>query len=127
MSKKRAKQPVKAGPPVLTFKDTAQVLAWVEYHVKPYDADSGDTLPQWTHTDLCKAVLWWHANEQAEGWGDLRQKDVASMLLAGMPPLTLAGLQETLDSAHESEDESLTAAQDIEANLRAFFQSRLAR
>lgn len=127
MNKKRAKRPAKAGPPALTFKDTAQVLAWVEYHVKPYDAESGDALPHWTHTDLCKAVLWWHANEEASTFGDLRQKDIASILQTGLQPLTLANLQETLDSAHESEDESLTAAQDIEANLREFFQSRLTR
>lgn len=123
MSKKRAKK--KAAPQVGQFTNVMQVLAWIEHHVKPYDADSGDEQPAWTHKLLLRAALWWHANEEAQGWGDLTQKDIASILQTGLKPLTIDDLQETLDSAHDSDDESEPAAVQIEANLRAFFVAHM--
>lgn len=115
MSKRKPK------PAAPEFRTVAQVKAWIKKHVEPEKRGTSGRHATWTDALLDEAALWWHACEEASTWGDLRTKDIADILLTGLKPLTLADLQETLDSAYESEDESLTAAQDIEANLRQHF------
>lgn len=116
----------KRKPKANTLRTVLAVKRWIREHVKPYDADSGNDLPAWTTKALDAAALWWHACEEASTYGDLRTKDIACILLAGQPALTLANLQETLDSAHEQEDETEPAAQQIELNLREHFRGRMA-
>lgn len=99
------------------LRTVANIRAWVGCETSP----PGTKGAFWTSQALDKEVLWWFACWQAKEWGDLRTKDIANILLQGLPPLTLAMLQEELDSAHESEDESEPAARQIEAHLRRHF------
>lgn len=106
------------------LRTVANIRTWIREHAEPepsWDKNGRMKPAKWTRKELDETVLWWFANWQAAGWSDLRTKDIADILLHGLPPLTLALLQEELDSAHDSEDESEPAADQLEAHLRQHF------
>lgn len=107
------------------LRTVADLRRWFRENAEPEPSwdRAGRLHPRkWTKKNLDEALLWWFACWQAESRrSDLHLKDIASILLQGLPPLTLAQLQEELDSVHESEDESEPASEQIEAHLRQHF------
>lgn len=106
------------------LRTVTNIRTWMRDNAEPepsWDKHGRMKPKKWTRKELDETVLWWFANWQAQEWCGLRAKDIADILLTGLKPLTFADLAEELASAHESEDESEPAAQQIEAHLRAHF------
>lgn len=120
MSKRKPMRRTATNP----LRTVANIRHWMRTNAEPepeWDKTGRTYAANWSRKKLDEAVLWWFANWRAASWGDLRTRDIADILLTGLKPLTLADLQEDLDSAHESEDESEPAAEQIENHLRQHF------
>jgi len=125
MSKRKpAKRAKQAAKPVLSFKDTSQILEWIRCNIKPVENFREVSRP-WTHDELVKATMWWFACDQSSNYSDLRTKDIANLLLEGMQPLKMSDIQVYLDELHaeaaEFPHEVDPAAEQVEASLREHF------
>lgn len=84
---RRPKPPAPFNP----LRTAADVKLWIEESVK---ADENGK--PWTDETAVAAVLWWHAMEQASAFYELHTKEIASMLLDGVPPITTEAVDEEL-------------------------------
>lgn len=104
--------------PIQTF---AQALAWVKRNV------SVDSLSRMGHKDHKAALMWFFAvREATQGvWSELRVKDIAHLLLNGVPKLTQRMVDDNLhDESTNGPDTELSAATfDIRGELQDFFRA----
>jgi hypothetical protein len=93
------------GAPVQTF---AQVAAWIKARVDVKDN---------AHKTPRRAALWFFAYREAEAMCDYRLRDFAELVLGGMKPMTVAGIEEQL--RYDVKDDSTF---DLTAELVEFWQ-----
>lgn len=104
--------------PVQTF---AAVVAWLDANYKPPHSSNH---PARANKDN---AMWFFAMREAEmgGYSEMRLKDIASLVLTGLPPLTIEGIAEQLveevgEHAEFAEGNGV-GAYDLTDELRAFF------
>lgn len=103
------------GPKPVPVQTFAQVVAWIAAN---YEHDRHEQ----KRTDKQRA-MWFFAYREAESWVDMRTKDIADVILTGMPKLTRAHIDEQLrESVNEGgEDYQLAEPFDLTSELREFW------
>lgn len=127
MKTKTAKRPKRESKPRRTTKPAAinplrtldDLRTWLCEHWGPIhasDIKQANVSPELVDQEL----LWFHAMCEAEGFSDLRMKDIAHLLIDGVPKLTLADLNTRLDDLWQDHTDETADLKALKVNAEAY-------